>query len=282
MIKYRKGRELIEQVADDLSSYCDQGLIDYSKLYKVLRKCNADIGEKINPEKEDMVKIKDYRGYVPLDFKTLNYAFLCKEKISHCPPPPKGFQVEYETKCVKGNKCKPCVSECDSDYVIYQKLDDEWTQFKSLEVTRVNPSSIGRCSRSCPNMFSITGNEFDIDSNGMITTNFKDGFIYFNYVGNLEDDEDDLLILDHPLVEPYYENELIKQILKLALYNKSADVAQLYSDAKVEASRARTTAIGFTNMSEYTEIRNLVQNQRKRFYDKYFGPITGGYDNVGY
>lgn len=272
MRKYRKGREIIDQVAEDLSSYDDQGLIDYTKLYKVLRKCNAALGEKINPEKEEVVQIKNFRGYLPEDFYNLNFAFICRERTFNVKPP-QGFHVEYKTICKHENKCKPCLTECDNDYVIFQYLDDNWTQYKNLELVRVDPKSFSKCKADCPNLFAKSGNEFEIADDGMITTNFETGAIYLNYVGNLEDLDEDLLIIDHPLVEPYYEAELIRQILKNIVYNKDGEVVQLYGDAKIEASRARTQAMNFINMPEYTEIRDLYQNQRKRLYDKYFRPI---------
>lgn len=273
MIKYRRAQEIINQVADDLSSYYDQGLIDFSKLYKVIRKCNAALGEKINPEKQEVIHVKNFKSYLPEDFSALNYAFVCKTKTILAPPPPKGFQIEYKTICEGTKSCSPCITECDNQVVIYQKLDENWTQFKDLEVVRISPKSFNKCNHDCPNVFSKSGNIFTIEEDSSITTTFETGEIYMNYVGVMENSDEDLLIIDHPLVEPYYEAELIKQILKLIVYNKDADVAQLYQDSLRELGRARKQAMDFVNTPGYDEIRNLFQSQRVRLHNKYFAPI---------
>ena len=277
-MKYRKASEIIDQVAEDLSSYDDQGLIDYSKLYKVIRKCNATLGERINPEKQEMIEIKTFKGYMPSDFSSLNYAFKCTKETTTVCNPPAGFQIEYKTcsQCVE-KKCSPCVSDCTGTYQIYQLLDDCWTQFTNLQVCRVTPRSAKSCDARCPNQFANSHEEFDIDSNGMITSNFENGTLYINYVGTMEDSDEELLVIDDPNIEPYYENELIKQVLKTVVYNKDADVSQIYGDAKIEASRARTHALNYVSMFGYDEIRKSFQAERKRMYSKYFSPILGDY-----
>lgn len=276
-MKYRKAREIIDQVAEDLSSYDDEGLIDYSKLYKIIRRCNSTLGFRINPELQEIVHIKSYKGYLPEDFITLNYAFLCKSKQVNVSVS-QGFQVEYKTLCQnKKNKCSPCVSDHCGDYAIYQLLDDNWTQYTQMEVIRINPKSFNKCATQCPNMFSRTANEFQIEDDGSITTTFENGHLYLNYMGDMEDEEGDLLVLDDPNVEPYYESELIRQILKTVTYNKDGDVAQLYGDAKIEAARAKFNAINYVNTWGYDEIRNTFQAEKKKLYRKFFSPILGDY-----
>lgn len=272
-MNYRKGRELIDQVAEDLSSYDDQGLIDYSKLYKILRRCNATLGLRINPEKTEMIQIKEYKGYVPEDFKVLNHAFLCKEKVYDVCAPKKVY-VEYQTLCTGDKKtCSPCLTEDCGDYAIYQLLDDNWTQFKQLEVCRATTKSFNKCTTSCPNLFSKSGNEFEIQDDGTVVTNFQNGHLYINYMGTLEDSDEDLLVLDDPLVEPYYEAELTRQILKFIAYNKDGDVANIYGDAKIEASRAKITAISYVNAIGYKELQETYKAERDKLFAQYFRPI---------
>ncbi len=274
---YRKASELIEQVSEDLDSYSDQGLIDASKLYKILRRCNGQMGQRINPEKDQVIHVKDYRSYLPEDFLSLNYAFICKTRTVNVGTPNQGFHVEYKTVCTKDNKCKVCVDESCGEVCIYQLLDENWTQFKDVEVLRVNPKSFNMCHNKCPNTYSNSPIEMELGSDGLVTTNFQNGWLYLNYTGSMEDEDGELLILDDPNVEGYYEGEIVKQILKTALYNKNADISQIYGDAKVEASRARTQALSYVSTWGYDEMRNVFQNERKHLYNKYFRPILGDY-----
>lgn len=274
MIKYRKGKEIIDQVADDLGSYDDQGLIDYSRLYKILRRCNATLGEKLNPDRQAVIHVKNYRAYLPEDFVSLNYAFVCTKREVNVTPP-KGFQIEYKTLCTKAKNCDPCITECDNDYAIFQLLDDEWTQYKSLETVSVNSKSFNKCNSECPNTRVNSHRTIEIGDDGTVTTTFTNGDLYLNYVGSMENEDGELLVLDHPLVEPYYEAEVTRQILKSIVYNKDGDVGELYKDTKIEAARARTAAMSFVNTPGYDEIRNLWKSQRERLYRKYFLPIIG-------
>jgi len=274
MIKYRKAREIIDQVADDLSSYDDQGLIDYSRLFKVLRKCNEFLGHRINPEKQEVIRIQNFKGILPEDFSSLNFAFVCTEKLVNVTPP-KGFQVEYKTVCKGKKSCSPCLTDCDNDFVIYQYLDDDWIQFKSLEPLQISSKSFNKCTTDCPNVFVTCDKVIEVNPDNTVTATFEKGYVYLNYVGTMEDEDEDLLIIDHPLVEPYYEGELTRTILKSIVYNKDGAVAELYQDAKIEAARAKIDAMHFTAMPGYDEIRDLYQSQRVRLYKKYFLPILG-------
>lgn len=274
MIKYRKAKEIIDQVADDLSSYDDQGLIDYGHLYRILRRCNETLGHKLNPSKEEIVHIKNHRGSLPNDFLSLNFSFVCTTKQVNVTPP-KGFQIEYKTLCTRSGKCNPCLTECDNDYAIFQLLDDNWTQYKNLEVVGVSSKSSPRCAADCLNFGARSEKMIDIGEDGLVTTTFPAGELYLNYVGSMENDDEDLLVIDDALVEPYYEAELTKYILKSILYNKDGDVADLYKDAKIDAARAKIDALRYVATPGYTEIVNLWKSQRTRLYNKYFLPILG-------
>lgn len=274
MIKYRKAKELIDQVADDLSAYDDQGLIDYGHLYKILRRCNEVLGHKINPEKQEIIRIKNFRSVAPSDFMTLNFAFVCSTKDVRTDRP-SGFHVEYQTCSTTEKSCNVCLTECDNEIVIVQKLDENWTQFKNLETVAVSPNSRKKCTGGCPNVTASCDKMIDIGDDLTITTTFQTGDLYLNYVGSMDDADENLLIIDDALIEPYYENELIKYILKFIVYNRTGDVAELYKDAKIEASRAKIDALRYVATPGYTEMQDLWQSQRSRLYRKYFLPIIG-------
>lgn len=273
-MKYRKAKEIIDQVADDLNSYDAQGLIDPSHLYKILRRCNESLGHKINPSKQTVVHVKNYRSVLPDDFVELNLAFMCTKQTVNVTPP-KGFQIEYRTTCLGQKSCNPCLTECNNEFVIYQLLDENWTQFVNLSTVAINQRSVSKCNSQCPNMWVNSDKMIDIAEDGTITTTFQNGELYLNYVGSMEDADEDLLVIDDALIEPYYEHELTKYILKWALYNKTADVAELYRDAKIEASRAKIDAMHYVNTPGYAEMNELWKSQRTELYNKYFRPILG-------
>lgn len=274
MIKYKKAKELLDSVSEDLEAYADSGLIDNSRLYKIIRRCNAMLGEKINPEKEEIIIINNYKGRLPDDFQNMNFAFICRHKKANISFP-SGFHVEYKTLCENKATCSPSLSQCGKDYVIVQKCNDEFVEYSKFDNVRVTTRSFKFCSTSCPNMWSSCDATIDISEDGWIKTNFQSGVLYINYVGSMEDCDGDLLILDHPMVEPYYEASVTNQIFKSLVRNKSSDVVELYKDSKMELSLAQTRAISFISVSGYDEIKDLFMAQRRRFLNKYFTPIDG-------
>lgn len=273
MIKYRKGRELLDQVSEDLISYDEGGMIDYSTLYKVLRRCNSTLGEKINPDREDVLSVENYKARIPEDFLNLNYALVCTTKKVNVTPP-SGFLIEYEETCNLPYKfCSPCYSKNESNYTICQKINEQYFEFDDIKLVQVNTKSFKHCSERCPNLTVRSSYHIEIGDNGWITTNFESGNLYINYVGEMQDEDGDLLILDHPLVEQFYESAVTAHILKSAHYNKEGDYEGLYRDSLRTLSNHRSGAISFVSLSGYDEFRGLMQSQRKRFYNKYFGPI---------
>jgi hypothetical protein len=273
MIKYKPASVILDQVAEELSSYDDQGMIDYGKLYKIIRKCNAILGLKLNPEKQIMLSVKNFKVKLPEDFESLNFAFLCQTKKINVTLP-SGFQVEYkDVSSWKQKSC--CIWQCETETVIFEKTKEEWQSFSKFDIVRVNSSSMGQCAHQCPNFFSRSQSMISIGQDGWISTNFETGDLYLNYVGSMENEDGDLMVLDHPIVEAYYEAAVTAHIFKLIYRNKEDDVQQLYADAVIEKSRAEKVATSLVNMPEYTEIRDVAQAQRVRHFNKYVLPITG-------
>ena len=54
-IKYITFSQLMASVESDMDSFADAGMIDRSKYIKTIRKCNSDLGIRINKEKEKAV-----------------------------------------------------------------------------------------------------------------------------------------------------------------------------------------------------------------------------------
>jgi len=272
MIKYKKASIILTQVAEDLSSYDDAGQIDPTKFYKILRRCNATLGLKLNPEKQAMVTVKNFKARLPEDFTVLNFAFLCQVKKINVTLP-SGFHIELQNSFnwkLKDGSC--CLFEKQFETVIIQKCEEKFQEFSKFDIVRVTSNS--SCTDQCPNFFSRSTSTITV-KDGWIITNFRDGDLYLDYVGSMEDEDGDLLVLDDPNVEAYYEASVINQFFKLLYRNKEQDVQQLYLDSVRDLERTKISAIKYVNMPEYTEVRDLFQAQRIRLWNKYFLPIAG-------
>ena len=103
----------------------------------------------------------------------------------------------------------------------------------------------------CPNVGANSVNVAEIKDN-YILTNFDTGKIYLSYQGAMEDTEGNLLVLDHPYCNEYYEYALKQRIL----------------EQKLRASR--NNALGFVNTPDFAEMKKIWEVNRKAQYHNYY------------
>jgi len=102
------------------------------------------------------------------------------------------------------------------------------------------------------------------------TINFKEGRVYINYESLMEDDEGNLLVLDHPLVNEYYEYALKERILENLFMNGEPLAAQKLQLIQSKMMIARTNALSFINTPDYGEMKRMWEKNRKAMYAKYY------------
>lgn len=116
------------------------------------------------------------------------------------------------------------------------------------------------------------------------------GKMYLNYQGTLEDDEGNLLVLDHPYINTFYEWAIKVKILE-SLYMNDSDAAieRRLMYAKGELTKYRQASLSWAHMPEVYEMQQAYAIFRReadyRFFNpwnKYFGNIPGISPNMSY
>jgi hypothetical protein len=137
-----------------------------------------------------------------------------------------------------------------------------------------NPQSI-ECG--CPNLYMRSEHSAWI-RDGYLYTTLKDAVIYISYQGQLEDEEGNLLIPDHDMLNEYYEYALKQRILENLLMNDEPVSSKLQLvEARLRV--ARNNAKSIVNMPNFAEMKRVFEMNRTaqygRFYDmfKSFGPV---------
>lgn len=271
MLKYKQAQKIFDAVADDFRTYEDEDLINYSSLIKVVRECNATLSLKINPESSSLIDITDYKGKLPDNFETLSMALLCTKKMVNTTKP-SGFHVEQITESQCKNPCSVCLEECEIDYKVVKKCQNEWTEFSDLDIVTIVNDTFKKVDPKAINFISRSPNEMKIQGD-YIHTNFRNGTVYIEYVTNLEDEEGNLLVLDNPMTDPYYEYACKKHIIKTLYYNADDDVERKLDRISLDASRARAQAINFVNMIEYGELIDVFKTNREKFRHRFMKPF---------
>jgi len=83
------------------------------------------------------------------------------------------------------------------------------------------------------------------------------------------DESGELLIVDHPLINDYYEYSVKEKILENFLLNSDDDVVNKLKYTTEQKRLARIDAMNFVYMPEYTEIVQYQNAKRQNFYNRY-------------
>ena len=93
--------------------------------------------------------------------------------------------------------------------------------------------------------------------------------MFISYQGALQDDDNNLLVLDHPMINEYYEYAMKQRILE-NLYIAGEDVGQKMQLIEQRLRGARNNALSIVNTPDFAEMYKLWQTNRKAMYSKYY------------
>jgi hypothetical protein len=199
---------------------------------------------------------------------------LCETPIeSSCDPCDPCSQCGAETNCEPCNTCcsnpSSCTLNCKGEVTqLVQVLTSETRTYSTLHPIKMisNPREID-CD--CPNLYwdsTITGYIKD----GWFYTSFETGTVYINYQGGLEDNEGNLLVVDHEVINEYYEYALKQRIIENLIMNDEEVNPNKIQLIEQRYRAARNNALSIVNMPNFAELKQLYQANRNAQYSKYY------------
>ena len=279
-IKYRTFNQLLDEVGTDFVIYNNENLIEPAQLIKVAQRVNYDLGLRIHGTKEVLLEIEHRKVKLPDDFYVLNYAFLTST-----------YRVNYranagretENKIVgfdgDGNcpRCYKCETDCccqatysqecqNGEKIFVQVVEKRKTEtriYETFDRVRI-ATDTGRTDA-----LNDSNGSIGYIKNNFIYTNIDNGKLFISYQGALEDNEGNLLVMDHPMINEYYEYA-IKQRLLENLYINGEDVAQKLQLIEPRLKMARNNALSMVNMPDFAEMKKVWELNRKGMYHKYY------------
>lgn len=276
-INYITYDELMASIESDFATYSANGLINRGNYIKVVRRVNHDIGLKIFREKETIIHVVNYKADIPEDFLYLQMALGCGELKYYGTGSIFGTHTEEKelpATCLSPDKVCVSTNGCGKYWVAQQFKEKVITENRLVPI-RLSAKSLKFCGENCVNT-KWNKSEYEIDiANGELTASFREGDIYFNYLADMVDEEGNVIVLDHPMVTPYYEYAVKKSILENIMIDQNDDVERKWGMIKNELREARIAALNFTNTIEYTEIQDFYKANRQRFYNKYVTMFYG-------
>jgi hypothetical protein len=305
-LKYRTFDQLLEDVTIDLHTFALENMIEPQQLIKVVRKVNYQLGLRINQTKEVLLDVTHHKVKLPDDFYTFNFALICgdfKEVVGYdgyaggtniqelpytdwpnnvtecgCPQDNTCCLNGKEGICITHNPNAPygdtniqprrvflnCKNEA---YELVQVVNPSVTRvFRYLKPLRMKASQEIECD--CPNLYYNTADQGWI-KDGFLNTTFENGKVYLNYQGELTDDNGNLMVPDHELLNDYYEYALKQRIFE-NLFINGEDVGQRMQIVEARLREARNNALSLVNTPNFKEMEKLWWANRKAMYGKYY------------
>lgn len=122
-------------------------------------------------------------------------------------------------------------------------------------------------SSECFNLHS-SHHKYGMIKNGFLQCNFDAANLYINYQSMMEDDDGNLLVMDHSLVNDYYEYALKQRILENKMLNgENVDKQLSLIESRFRASR--NNALSFVNTPDFSEMKKVWEMNRRAMYHKY-------------
>lgn len=274
MLRYKTFSELMSSVKEDLYLYDTNNLIKDYRYIKTARKCNATLGIKINKHSSAIIEINNFKGELPIDFYKVMFAYAIYEETMGKLFTSLGssYKVISKEELIQSGIPKDfCCSEYKDGKLFLSKTSKDETYLRyNLKPLTISTNSVEYCDKRTFK-FQNKKSEYEIDiHNNEIFTNFKEGSIYLEYMCDMVNEDGDLLVLEHPLVDGYYEAQIKEKILADLLYNKEVEgISELLKDTRNTLSIEENKAKRIINEPGYKKWQDYIRMKDKELYNKH-------------
>lgn len=227
---------LFARIEDELSTYQANNILDVDRFYTQVKWFMQQLGRAVEPFKETIIKLENYKQELPCDFYSLDSAWLCDSNGSSFQWNLQDTWVAYtDTTCeTVSTNGVPSISACNSEQILDKTTIKEYIsttnpgvfRWNSPRLMYLNPkkSVENICSEDCKNLFVNSPYEISIKKQGNTFTLFstlEKPVIYIKYYAYPIDEETKLpLIPDHSVFEEAIFYHCITYFLRMAWLNK--------------------------------------------------------------
>lgn len=301
-LNYRTYDQLLAEIQSDFKSFYLEDFINPQEFIKVAKRCNYELGLKIFKTSEAIIDIEKGKGKLPNNFNVLNFALMLSKytrtepviagthtervpvqqlynpgvgEINICADPVVNAPTTSCNTCGNQNSNCNCNTPCNvhlnckgEQTVLIQKLKYEtrsWNEFYPIRIIE-NGDVV---DMDCPNKKWQVKNSAYI-KNGFIYPSFQTGKIYINYQGLMEDEEGNLLVPDHDLLNEFYEYAIKQRVLENMIMNGETVNQMQLQLVEQRLRAARNNAYSLVNTPDFNELRRIWEVNRKAQYSNYY------------
>ena len=283
-LTYRTFDELLSNVLSDLRTLDQEGMIEPQDLIKVAQRINQELTPRIYKDKETILELSKGRVRLPNDYYMMNLALLCGS-VTVTEPVIQGIQTEdiilpadcnnpspipgsfYNTTCRPACNNVVRMTECGKEYVVVQHIAHSTHTYKQFLKLRVDTHKT--LGQNCPNQSWHHVDRHAYIKDGWLYCNFTEGKIYLSYKGAMEDDDGNLLVLDHPMINEYYEYALKTRVYENLLL-QGEQYSEIYKLMRQNMRDARLEARNVVFTPDFKELQDVWVANRIVQYNKYY------------
>lgn len=277
-INYRTFDELMDEVRTDFRMYENEGMIEPAQLIKVAQRVNYELGAKLYSAKNTFLELDKGICRLPSDFHKANFALACGtyKIIQEIPSGTHREDIILESGCCKrcGEPDPTCACEktytvcCDTHVKVIEKRPN-YTLREYSEFSPITFVKSGVINTTCFQGVKNSPYSAEIRGNFMYLTGIQNGNIYLCYDGALEDEDGNLLVLDHPLINEFYEYAIKQRILENLAMN-GENVQQKMQIIEERLRTSRNNARSLINTPDLADMLSTWKNNRDRMYGRYY------------
>jgi hypothetical protein len=104
--------------------------------------------------------------------------------------------------------------------------------------------------------------------------------IYICYLGQMEDEDGNLMVLDHPKINEFYEWAIKARIFENMYLNGEPDIERRLQLVEAKLKTARAEALSIATMPDFYELKKTIEQNRKAMYHKYVHPFSQLFANT--
>lgn len=283
--RYITVTELFNDVKEDIRKFTDNNLIEDVRLLKHIVKCNEDLGERLHMTRSCKLIVENYTAPIPEDLWKIEDMFgttmerqniftgIFGSTIAYLPEeaglnPSLNEQIRY-LGTLPDTTCKTCLG--GTQVVAY---DQQY--FQTVENKRAFPltlqASVDNLCTPYSSCSSKSGFSVDLMDNEF-RFSFPYGEVFLSYLADLQNADGELLVPDHPMLLPFYEWKIKKEVFEDLIINSDVqDIERLLQLAERRLVSAKLDAIDYISGFKAKQLDKMMHKHKTRFNNKWFKP----------
>ena len=267
----------MSEVLIDFKKFESNGMIDSAELIKVAQKINKRLGNKLRRQKETILYVEKGRVRLPGDFHLLTMAMLCYD-YTFTSKVHAGDQRAITTinEIVSADSFKPLALPLIPQILLTTEGEAlvivQTTQFETRKYKHFGQLHVKHGKSLHPDCHNPRTHALDQGyiENHFLYTNFDEGKVYISYLGDMEDEDGNLIVLDHPMVNDYYEYALKRRIIENLILNGETIPDKFMQIVEARYKESKVEGESIVNMPDFAEMDTAHNVNRKAMYNKYY------------